>query len=267
MFPVRTYVRRQNERHTNRSWHHQVWGSLRLAPIIIISLLFVVHRNVSMYLNSQARKIAQLAGPPSTGIYGITPACASIPFLFHHSLQARCDMEVDEGGWMVIQRRVSGGTEDFDRTWKEYEDGFGSLDGEFWYGLRNIYCLTNRDDVELRIDMTRTDGVEMTWVYPTFRVTGSDDKYRLEIGEGEGPGTRDAMAYHNGKPFTTSDHDNDDRSSNCARAIRGGWWYSDCHHSALTAYHGYVYTWYDGYGIWSTLSNSEMKIRPKTCSV
>ena len=31
------YVRRTNDRqtdrHTNRSWHHQVWGSLRLAPM------------------------------------------------------------------------------------------------------------------------------------------------------------------------------------------------------------------------------------------
>ena len=26
------------------------------------------------------------------------------------------------------------GTEDFDRTWKEYEAGFGNVNGEFWFG-------------------------------------------------------------------------------------------------------------------------------------
>jgi len=34
------------------------------------------------------------------------------------------------GGWLVVQRRQDG-TEDFNRTWFEYEDGFGKLTGEF----------------------------------------------------------------------------------------------------------------------------------------
>ena len=216
-----------------------------------------------MYLHSQAMGIAQLAGPPPTGIYDVIPACEKIPFLVHHSLQARCDMDVDGGVWMVIQRRVSGGTEDFERTWKEYEDGFGQLNGEFWYGLRNIHCLTNRDDVELRIDMTRTDGIEMAWVYQTFRVAGSDDKYSLEIGEGEGPGTLDGMAYHNGRPFTTHDHDNDARNNNCAVGY-GGFWFGNCAHAFLNGPHGGRFKWYDG-SAWRALSSAEMKIRPKSC--
>ena len=37
----------------------------------------------------------------------------------------------------VIQRKQNGKT-DFNRGWKDYEDGFGSLDNEFWLGLYKL---------------------------------------------------------------------------------------------------------------------------------
>ena len=88
------------------------------------------------------------------------------PFREPTTLTARCDMETEGGGWMVIQRRVPDGTVNFTRNWSDYENGFGDLEGEFWYGLRNIHHLTTRDDVELRIDMVREDdGTEFSWTY------------------------------------------------------------------------------------------------------
>ena len=75
-------------------------------------------------------------------------------------------METDGGGWIVIQRRIAGGTVNFTRGWDDYVNGFGDLDGEFWYGLDNIHSLTTRDDVELRIDMVvEDDGSELSWTY------------------------------------------------------------------------------------------------------
>ena len=50
-------------------------------------------------------------------------------------VDAYCDTSNGGGGWLVVQRRQDGSV-DFNRTWMEYEDGFGKLTGEFWYGLR-----------------------------------------------------------------------------------------------------------------------------------
>ena len=45
--------------------------------------------------------------------------------------------------------------------------------------------------------------------YHNFKVSSSDNKYCLQIGEAERPpGANDAMAYHNRKKFTTYDSDN-----------------------------------------------------------
>ena len=57
------------------------------------------------------------------------------------------------GGWLVVQRRKDGSV-DFDRTWVEHEEGFGDLDGGFWYNLRPLHCLTSQGQWQLRIDFT-----------------------------------------------------------------------------------------------------------------
>ena len=53
---------------------------------------------------------------------------------------ARCDMTSDGGKWMVIQHRINGSV-DFYLNWTDYVNGFGDLEGEFWYGLENIHHL------------------------------------------------------------------------------------------------------------------------------
>ena len=203
--------------------------------------------------------------------------CGEGPFEIAKEI-ACCDMETDEGGWLVIQRRVEGGTVDFYRGWEDYERGFGNLSSEFWYGLQNIHCLTTREEVELRIDLEDESGNKITWVYQTFRVDGPEHKYRLHIGQGEGtPGTDDAMAYHNGQHFSTFDRDNDLWRSNCAQVYKGAWWYKGCFHSNLNGPHSPItppppdrratrLMWYTS-GTFTYVPNVEMKIRPKTCSV
>lgn len=60
-------------------------------------------------------------------------------------------METNGGGWTLIQRRKVGLTS-FNRDWKQYKSGFGSIRGDFWLGNDNIFRLTRQPSM-LRIEM------------------------------------------------------------------------------------------------------------------
>ncbi|MEQ2182048.1 hypothetical protein GOODEAATRI_018014 [Goodea atripinnis] len=67
-------------------------------------------------------------GVRRSGLYTVVPLLASMP------VEVYCDMDTDGGGWTMIQRRVDGSVS-FDRSWREYRDGFGDLHSEFWLGF------------------------------------------------------------------------------------------------------------------------------------
>ena len=69
-----------------------------------------------------------------------------------------------------------------------------------------MHCLTTQTDVDMRIDMTATNGTKFYWTYSSFKIDGPDTKYRLRIGGPQGsPGTYsvDAITNHF-KPGGTS---------------------------------------------------------------
>ena len=63
-------------------------------------------------------------------VYNITNFCGDC----EEVAEGYCDGVTAGGGWLVVQRRHDGSV-DFNRGWIDYEDGFGSLTGEFWYGF------------------------------------------------------------------------------------------------------------------------------------
>ena len=80
----------------------------------------------------------------------------------------------------MIQRRVDGSV-DFNRPWSDYEKGFGDLNGEFWYGLRNINCLTQTGQWELRVDFEFKNKTRSYLHYNEFKVGSATDEYPLTI--------------------------------------------------------------------------------------
>ena len=197
-----------------------------------------------------------------SGIYTMMNFCG----VKCYDAEVYCDTSNGGGGWLVVQRRQDG-TVDFNRGWGEYEDGFGKLTGEFWYGLRALYCLTGQGGWEMRMDIKLANGTNIFLQYEQFKVASAKDKYKLTIGGFQGT-TTDPMARHNGMYFTTKDSDNDQWGRNCAlwSGPGGGWWYINCANIQpnilYKGTHGIVLN-----GRWHTLPFIEMKIRPHNCNI
>uniref|UniRef100_A0A8C6SN45 Tenascin N n=1 Tax=Neogobius melanostomus TaxID=47308 RepID=A0A8C6SN45_9GOBI len=143
------------------------------------------------------------------------------------AIEVYCDMDTDRGGWVVLQRRNIGKL-DFMKRWKQYIAGFGNMTDEFWLGLEKIYDLTNTPtQYEIRFDLGH--GSERAYaVYDNFKIAPVKQKFILTIGKYRGT-AGDAMTYHQGRPWTTVDNDNDIALGNCALTHRGAWWYKNCH--------------------------------------
>ena len=153
------------------------------------------------------------------------------------SLEVYCDLETDDHGWIVIQRRVDN-TTDFDRGWNEYKKGFGDLRGNYWIGLDNLNLLAGRErPAILRIDLRVSNSPSYLYhaTYNYFVVDDETTGYRLIISDYQSTSTlKDYLsptsnAGHNGMEFTTKDKDNDeDTLYNCASQLSGGWWFRNC---------------------------------------
>ncbi|XP_065810114.1 tenascin-R isoform X4 [Labrus bergylta] len=179
-------------------------------------------------------------------------------------VQVYCDMTTDEGGWIVFQRRQNGLT-DFSRKWSDYRVGFGNLEDEFWLGLDNIQKIATQGRYELRIDMK--DGQESVYAnYDKFSIGDARNLYKLRIGEYNGT-AGDSLSYHQGRPFSTKDRDNDIAVTNCALSYKGAWWYKNCHRANLNgkygeSRHSQGINWYHWKGHEFSIPFVEMKMRP-----
>ena len=148
----------------------------------------------------------------SSGVYNIIDFCQQ-----GTTVQGYCNTLTDGGGWLVIQRRKDG-SENFDQFWWEYEMGFGSLTGEFWFGLNALHCLTSQGQWELRIDLALTNGTIIYLPYNKFAVSPATEQYPLTISGFSGY-TTDPFLSHltptdhglslNTMKFTTREKDND----------------------------------------------------------
>jgi len=61
-------------------------------------------------------------------------------------------------GWIVMQRKVTGGSVSFGQNWATYRDGFGAAsdNDNYWLGLDKIYRLMQTGSTSLRVEVKET---------------------------------------------------------------------------------------------------------------
>ena len=97
------------------------------------------------------------------------------------AFKVRCDMTTSGGGWTIFQRRMDGSV-DFYLGWKNYTEGFGDLNGEFWLGLNKINRLSESGQNDLRVDLEDFENETRYAEYTTFAVANKTNNYRLTVG-------------------------------------------------------------------------------------
>ena len=225
--------------------------------ILTLSLLLVnAHDDINHYsthpFTAPIRSCCDLRiFPPDrapTGVYKMSMGTFATANVY-------CNMTTDNGGWIVIQRNRKNSQLSFDKNWREYEEGFGDLNKDFWAGLELMHTLTQRGQWEMRVDYQKNDKSWSYLHYNQFSVGSASEEYPLTVGGFTGVGT-DYFAYHNRMKFTTTDNDNDNWSGNCAANQKSGWWFNMCDHLNIN---------YQPPSVYGSVLFSEMKICPKDC--
>ena len=88
-----------------------------------------------------------------------------------------------ENQWIVIQQRMNGFDTSFNRSWRDYREGFGSLRSDFWLGLEIISRLTRRRSYKILIELTDWSDQLYTAQYDHFEVGPESENYRLTLSE------------------------------------------------------------------------------------
>ncbi|KAL4618126.1 fibrinogen alpha chain [Arapaima gigas] len=153
-------------------------------------------------------------------------------------LEFYCDQDTMLGGWVLVQQRMDGSV-NFNRTWEDYKEGFGSVDqqgkGELWLGNKHLHSLTQADSM-LRVELEDWEGHSFYAEY-TVRVGSESEGYALMVSSYEGDAgdalikghsNMGAFLSHAGMKFSTFDRDHDRWEENCAEMYGGGWWYNNC---------------------------------------
>ena len=110
--------------------------------------------------------------------------------------------------------------------------------GEHWLGLDTIHLLTqsgyNPKGVGLRVELGDFKGVFKYADYSFFVVLTEDLNYTMLLNRFTNGTAGNSLGDHNSMQFSTKDRDNDLLSfKNCARDLKGGWWFTGCYTAFL----------------------------------
>lgn len=146
------------------------------------------YRNVLQHANGPIPKDCSDQVGKKSGVYTIFPK-------LNNSLIVFCDMDYQEGGWTIVQRRFDG-RESFDRDWTTYKRGFGKPSGEYWIGNDNLHAiLSEKRKFKVRIVLVDVSGEHAYAEYSNFYVGNEESNYELNISSYSGTAGKICSGY------------------------------------------------------------------------
>jgi len=173
----------------------------------------------TVYNAKSCRDVYQ-KGHSEDGVYGVLRGDKYRPMMCKN-------LGERSNGWTVVQRRYNG-EQDFAQNWESYKNGFGRLNGEFWYGNQNLHEMTNDGRTYDLLFIVETASGYHYPLFKGFKIKSENELFEFKDNNNWGEGM--GMLYHYGRAFSTYDKDNDAYSeNNCSEMLgSGGWWFEGC---------------------------------------
>ena len=131
-----------------------------------------------------------------------------------------CDFTTNGGGWTAIQRRNKGATA-FPVSLAAYENGFGSVDGEFWLGNKKIHRLGEGQMLAIAYDNSSSFTYDL---YHSFYVDGLSSA--LRVGARSGTAAQSFIDTNGADPRVFAAPKGLEPPSICFQPSDGGWWFA-----------------------------------------
>ncbi|XP_061170008.1 fibrinogen-like protein A [Saccostrea echinata] len=179
------------------------------------------------YCQTCINECKDATGVSGTGIAWIKPSG------FDVAKQVWCNFD---HGVTYFQVRKFGNV-NFNRSFAEYENGFGDANGDYWLGNRYVYILTNLRGFNAGFTLMKS-GNSVKIYYYDFVVLDSTASYAVQYS------STSSASYpaFNGKAFQAYD-----TVSACALSIGCGWWFgSTCSSGSLNGPYPVAYGVYSG---------------------
>ncbi|XP_054744611.1 fibrinogen-like protein 1-like protein [Anastrepha obliqua] len=145
----------------------------------------------------------QLSGFPPFNVYCLTKCLPEDP--------------KDCYPWTVILRNEHSDNGTLEKTWYEYQAGFGNASNDYFIGLDRLNVITKTSPHALLVGVDFES--ERIFYYDKFAITGERSNYAVDVLEnGRGDQGVYYFSYIKNMEFSTDGH--------CARKQRRGWWYN-----------------------------------------
>ena len=123
---------------------------------------------------------------------------------------------------LVQRNNLSGfNSKFFNRTYVEYENGFGSQSSLYWIGLKSLHQLTQNNTCSAQFILQDRDNLWYSEEYANIVIGDSSVGYQIHINGFQGNAT-DAMTYNDGGTFVVA----------CGHYIEGFWAMDGCFFAA-----------------------------------